>query len=153
MKPPSPPNYKYFEQGKGTSSKEDAAFILKHIDDSFKGLHETVHVLYQKNTMLEELLNNGSENSDLRITEVGDEQDTKPKYLGIKYDALSVTSFEVAFPRFLSDSGTHVVVGNDSSHYSHISSYKNWNDPSSGYKYRLKYELENFRRDHLSTIR
>ena len=68
-------------------------------------------------------------------------------------EALSVTSFEVSVPRFLSGSGAHTVVGNDSSYFSHISNYKNWNDPSSGYKNRLKKELENFRRAHLSTIR
>ena len=68
-------------------------------------------------------------------------------------EALSVTSFEVSVPRFLSSSGAHTVVSNDTSYFSHISSYKKWNDPSSGFKNRLKRELENFRRAHLSTIR
>ena len=39
-------------------------------------------------------------------------------------EALSVTSFEVSVPRFLSSSGAHVVVSNDASYFSHISSYK-----------------------------
>ena len=68
-------------------------------------------------------------------------------------EALSVTFFEVSIPRFLSSSGAHVAVDNGDSYFSYISNYKNWNDLSSGYKYRLKKELNNFQRDHLSTIR
>ena len=68
-------------------------------------------------------------------------------------DALAVTSFEVSAPRFLSASGSHTVVYNESSCFSHIPSLKKWNDPSSGYKYRMKKELEKFRRAHLTTIR
>ena len=68
-------------------------------------------------------------------------------------EALSVTSFEVSIPRFLSNSGAHTVVRNEASYFSHIPSYKDWNNPNSGFKYRLKKELEIFRRSHLSTIR
>ena len=58
-------------------------------------------------------------------------------------EALSVTSFEVSTPRFLSSSGLHAVIGNDVLFFSHISSYKQWNDPSSGFKLRLKRSLKN----------
>ena len=68
-------------------------------------------------------------------------------------EALSVTSFEVSTPRFLSASGQHRIIGNESSYFSHIPTYAKWNEPSSGYKVRLKKELEIFRRAHLSSIR
>ena len=68
-------------------------------------------------------------------------------------EALAVTSFEVPIPRFLSKSGAHNVIDNEASYFSLIPTFKHWNDPNSGYKYRLKKELEKFRRAHLSTIR
>ena len=40
--------------------------------------------------------------------------------LSIIFKVLAATSFEVAVLRFISDSGTYVVVGNDSSYFSHI---------------------------------
>ena len=49
-------------------------------------------------------------------------------------EALSVTSFEVIMPRFLSSSGVHKIVDNESSYLSHITTFKRWNDPSAGYK-------------------
>ena len=59
-------------------------------------------------------------------------------------EALAVTSFEISTPRFLSASSAHVVIGNEVSYFSHVSTYKHWNDPSSGYKFRFKKELETF---------
>ena len=66
--------------------------------------------------------------------------------------ALSVTSFEVVVPRFLSKSGVHSVVGNEESYFSHIS-FAQWNNYNSGYKNKLKKELEIFRRSHLAAIK
>ena len=68
-------------------------------------------------------------------------------------EALAVTSFEVNMPRFLSKTGAHLVIDNDTSYFNHIPTYKFWHDPNSGYKQRLKKELERFRRAHMSTIR
>ena len=68
-------------------------------------------------------------------------------------EALAVTSFEVNMPRFLSKSGAHLGIDNDTSYFTHIPTYKFWHDPNSGYKQRLKKELERFRRAHMSTIR
>ena len=68
-------------------------------------------------------------------------------------EALSVTSFEVSMPRFLSKSGAHSVIGNQDSYFSHITSFSQWNNPSSGYKAKLKKELEIFRRSHSASIR
>ena len=68
-------------------------------------------------------------------------------------EALSVASFEIPMPRFFSCSGRHVVIDNQESYFSQIKTYKQWNNPNSGYKLRLKRELERFRRSHLSTIR
>ena len=68
-------------------------------------------------------------------------------------EALAVTSFEVSSPRFLSATGSHTVIDNETSYFTHIKSYKSWNDPSSGFKYRWKKEMERFRRGHLHTIK
>ena len=68
-------------------------------------------------------------------------------------ESLAVTSFEVSLPRFLSSSGAHTVIDNEMSHFTHIKSYKVWNDPSSGFKFRWKKEIERFRRAHLKTIK
>ena len=68
-------------------------------------------------------------------------------------EALSVGSFEVLVPRFLSSSGMHMVIDNQQSYFSQIKTFKEWNNPNSGFKLRLKRELERFRRSHLSTIR
>ena len=59
-------------------------------------------------------------------------------------ESLAVTSFEVSTTRFLSSSGTHLVIDNKASYFFHIPTFKKWNDPNSGYKYRLKKELERF---------
>ena len=68
-------------------------------------------------------------------------------------EALSVGSFEVPVPRFLSSSGMHVVIDNQQSYFSQIKTFKEWNNPNSGFKLRLKRELERFGRSHLATIR
>ena len=39
-------------------------------------------------------------------------------------EALSVTSFEVRIPRFLANTGAHMVIDNEASYFSHIKSYK-----------------------------
>ena len=67
-------------------------------------------------------------------------------------EALSVASFEMSMPRFLTSSGAHMVIDNHQSYFSQIKTFKEWNNPNSGYKLRLKKELERFRRSHLSTI-
>ena len=68
-------------------------------------------------------------------------------------ESLAITSFEVSSPRFFHNAGVHVVIDNEASCFSNINSFKKWNDASSGYKFRLKKELEKFRRSHMSTIR
>ena len=68
-------------------------------------------------------------------------------------ESLAVTSYEVASPRFLSNTGVHTMIDNETSYFSHIKSYKTWNDPSSGFKFRWKKEMERFRRAHLQTIK
>ena len=68
-------------------------------------------------------------------------------------ESLAVTSFEVVSPRFLSSSGMHTVIDNETSYFTHIKSYKIWNDPSSGFKFRWKKEIERFILAHLLTIK
>ena len=51
-------------------------------------------------------------------------------------EALSVTSFEVPMPRFLTSSGSHVVIDNQESYFTHIKTYKDWHNPNSGFKLR-----------------
>ena len=68
-------------------------------------------------------------------------------------ESLAVPSFEVVSTRFLSSSRMHTVIDNETSYFTHIKSYKIWNDPSSGFKFRWKKETERFRRAHLLTIK
>ena len=56
-------------------------------------------------------------------------------------------------PRFFTSTGNHTVIDNHESYFSQIKTFKEWNNPNSGFKLRLKKELERFRRSHLSTIR
>ena len=53
-------------------------------------------------------------------------------------ESLAVTFFEVSSPRCLSSSGVHTVIDNETSYFTHIKSYKIWNDPSSRFKFRWK---------------
>ena len=63
-----------------------------------------------------------------------------------------MTSFEINYPRFFTVTGNHVVIDGESSFFSHISTYAKWNDPSEGYKKRLKRELSIFRNAHTELI-
>ena len=66
--------------------------MLQHIENAFKGLHETVRKLNSRNKVLEDLINQGSENFDLRIIGLKDELGVKPKQVGVKFDAPSLWS-------------------------------------------------------------
>ena len=55
-------------------------------------------------------------------------------------ESLAVTSFELSSPRFLSNTGVHTVIDNETSYFTHIKTYKNWNDPRAGFKQRWKKE-------------
>ena len=68
-------------------------------------------------------------------------------------EALAIASFETLVPRFFTSTGNHTVIDNHESYFSQIKTFKDWNNPNSGFKLRLKKELERFRRSHLSTIR
>ena len=67
-------------------------------------------------------------------------------------ESLAMTSFETTDPRFLTASGAHCVVNSESSYFSHITSFAQWNEPLEGYKKRWKQELNNFRTSHTETL-
>ena len=67
-------------------------------------------------------------------------------------ESLSMTSFETTEPRFLTASGSHCVINSESSYFSHITSFNQWNEPLEGFKKRWKQELINFRTSHTETI-
>ena len=67
-------------------------------------------------------------------------------------EAVSMTSFEIISPRFLSDSGTHNVISAEASYFTRIPSFAQWNHPLEGYKKRWKTELINFRQSHTETL-
>ena len=67
-------------------------------------------------------------------------------------ESVSMTSFEVQSPRFLTSSGAHSVVDSEASYFTHIVSYTKWQDPLEGYKKRWTSELNNFRASHSEMI-
>ena len=67
-------------------------------------------------------------------------------------EVISMTSFEVISPRFLSSTGCHSVINTEASYFTHISSFELWNNPLEGYKKRWKEELINFRSSHTETL-
>ena len=61
--------------------KKKAVSVLQHIDNAFKGLHETMQKLNLQNKILEEIIDQGSESFDLRITKVEEILGAKSKHL------------------------------------------------------------------------
>ena len=93
LKSYSPPSYESFiPKNEDETSEEKAASVLQHIDNAFKGLHETVRKLNSRNKVLEDLINQGSESFDLRIIDLKDELGDKPNHLEVKFDAPSLWS-------------------------------------------------------------
>ena len=67
-------------------------------------------------------------------------------------EGVAMTSFKVISPRFLSSTGSHIVIDSKASYFSYITTYAKWNDPLEGFKRRWKQELLNFRQAHGENI-
>ena len=61
-------------------------------------------------------------------------------------------SFETTNPRSLTASESHCVINSESSHFSHIISFAQWNEPLEDFKKRWKQELLNFRTSHTESL-
>ena len=53
-------------------------------------------------------------------------------------EAVAIDSFQSMIPRFFCKPGEHYVIDSTESHFSNIKSFKDWNNPSSGFKLQLK---------------
>ena len=56
-------------------------------------------------------------------------------------------------PRFFCKQGEHEVIDTSESYFTNIKSFAEWNNASSGYKFKLKKQMERFRKHQLATIR
>ena len=76
----------------------------------------------------------------------------KLKFMTTNAEAVAITSFSNAIPRFFSEAGAHKVLTDAASYFSEIKSYEQWKDPINGFKTRWKRELEDFRKSHSNFI-
>jgi hypothetical protein len=67
-------------------------------------------------------------------------------------DGLAMKSFETKVPRYFSQSSVHKVVKHDASHFETIGTFEEWDTPISGFRSRLKEELQTFRAAHRENI-
>ena len=76
----------------------------------------------------------------------------KLKFMTTNAEAVAITSFSNAVPRFFSEAGSHKVLTDGASYFSEIKTYDQWKDPINGFKVRWKRELEDFRVSHTNFI-
>ena len=67
-------------------------------------------------------------------------------------EAVLMSSFETSEPRLLTASGAHSVVNANASHFSHISSFVQWDEPLEGFKKRWKHEFIIYQSSQTETI-
>jgi hypothetical protein len=67
-------------------------------------------------------------------------------------DGLAMKSFETKVPRYFSQSSVHKVVKHDTSHFETIATFEEWDTPISGFRTRLKGELQTFQAAHRDNI-
>ena len=68
-------------------------------------------------------------------------------------EAVAIASFQIMIPRFFSKQGDHQVIDATESHFTNIKSFNDWNNSASGFKVKLKKQMERFRKHQLATIR
>ena len=76
----------------------------------------------------------------------------KLKFMTTNAEAVAITSFSNAVPRFFAEAGAHKVLTDAASYFSEIKTYEQWSDPLNGFKARWKRELEQFRISHSNFI-
>ena len=62
----------------------------------------------------------------------------KIKFMTTNAEAVAITSFLNAIPRFFSEAGAHKVLTDSASYFSEIKTYDQWKDPLNGFKTRWK---------------
>jgi hypothetical protein len=123
------------------SSREANAWLMIHMPDHHCGLIVDVHIVMEhiqtaiagqdSISMLEKLLK------------------LKVKTLA---DGLAMKSYENKIPRYFSQSSGHKVVKHDASYFDNIATHEEWDTPITGFRARLKEELQTFRSAHLENI-
>jgi hypothetical protein len=67
-------------------------------------------------------------------------------------DGLAMSSFQTKVPRFFTKQGAHTVIKNDSSFFSEITTWEEWDAPMTGFRAVLKETLTSFRTSHQNNI-
>jgi hypothetical protein len=123
------------------SSKESNAWLVLHMPDHHCGLVVDVHMVM--------------EHIQAAITGT-DSISMSDKLFKLKIktlaDGLAMKSFESKVPRYFSQSSVHKVVKHDASHFETIATFDEWDTPISGFRTRLKEELQTFRAAHRDNI-
>ena len=68
-------------------------------------------------------------------------------------EAVAIASFQIMIPSFFCKQGDHQVIDTTESHFTNIKSFTDWNNLASGFKIKLKKQMERFRKHQLATIR
>jgi hypothetical protein len=123
------------------SSREADAWLVQNMPDHHCGLVVDVHIVMEhihtaiagqdSISMLEKLMK------------------LKVKTLA---DGLAMKSYENKIPRYFSQASVHKVVKHDASHFENIATYEEWDTPITGFRARLKEELQTFREAHLENL-
>ena len=83
-----PEIYSSFVPGNGSfSSEEDAQNFMVHIEQSFKMLNREIFKLNKNQIVLQDLLENGLSNLNVRLGDLEEDVGKKPAQLERKYDA------------------------------------------------------------------
>ena len=67
-------------------------------------------------------------------------------------DGLAMSSYQTKLPRFLTKQGSHTVIKNDSSFFSEVQTWDDWDAPMTGYRAVMKEALTLFRTSHQNNI-
>ena len=64
--------------------------------------------------------------------------------LNLEAEAVAIASFQIMIPRFFCKQGDHQVIDSTESHFTNIKSFADWNNSASGFKIKLKKQMERF---------
>ena len=73
--------------------------------------------------------------------------------LPLNSEAVAIALFQSMIPRFFCKQGDHKVIDSTESYFTNIKSFADWNNLASGFKVKLKKQMERFRKHQLATIR
>jgi hypothetical protein len=119
--------------------EEAAAWLGVHLPDPKFGLIVDVHMVFEH-------LHSGTDKTVPTLQQL------------IKIDmtdmsqGVAVSSFDQRLPKLLCDATNYHVVKTDESHFNKVKSFKEWDEPETGYRDRLKYDLESFELDHKQLV-